>query len=244
MSSHRRKQHRLTITGQKTENGTHFILKSLLQNTIGLVDTQSHEILDREIGGALQMVQQTTRRAHEQIDSIAQSLCLALFVGPSNNDTKGVVKAVVHQIASHTVNLHGQLARGRNDNHARTVALLEMRAVQQLDARNEKGKGLSRSRFALAEHILSGQQRRDGLLLNLGHLFKFEFLANALFEGIGNGKIVESLRSQHGFIAHGIVGLFGRQAFLLTLLLFRLLHCRRRLTVRRSEKEEKKEEEK
>lgn len=46
---------------------------------------------------------------------------------------------VLHELPHDAIDLHRQLARGRDDDDTRAIARLELRAVQQLDAGYEEG---------------------------------------------------------------------------------------------------------
>ena len=48
----------------------------------------------------------------------------------------------LQEVARHGVDLHRQLARGRDDQRARAVARHEARAVHQLDARHQERQRL------------------------------------------------------------------------------------------------------
>ena len=52
---------------------------------------------------------------------------------------------LLHQLACHAVDLHGQLPGGGDDQGPRAVAWLELGAVQQLHAGYEEGQRLARA---------------------------------------------------------------------------------------------------
>lgn len=65
----------------------------------------------------LQVIQQTAGRGHQDVDAVGQLLGLGRAVAAPHDEAVGV-HVVGHQLLHHTVGLHGQLARGRQDHDA------------------------------------------------------------------------------------------------------------------------------
>ena len=58
----------LLLTGQQFDDLFHLVLEADVEDTVRLVDDQTLEVLEQEAGGVLQVVQQATRRRHDDID--------------------------------------------------------------------------------------------------------------------------------------------------------------------------------
>lgn len=130
-------------TGQQLDDLLQLLLEAHLQDAVGLVDDQTLQVLEHEAGGVLrtqrsaldhrtqteaqeqdltppphlEVVQQTARRGHQDVDPIGQLLGLGRAVAAAHDEAVGV-DVVGHQLLHHAVRLHGQLTRGRQDHHA------------------------------------------------------------------------------------------------------------------------------
>lgn len=66
----------------------------------------------------LQVVQQSARCGHQDVDTVGQPLGLGRAVAAAHDQAEGV-HVVGHQLLHHAIRLHGQLARWGQDHHAR-----------------------------------------------------------------------------------------------------------------------------
>ena len=74
------------------------------------------------------------------MSKIPEAVCAQLLVTSlrgtyAQTDSRGLtmrLAVVLHQVLGNRVDLHGQLPRGRNDNHSSAIAWHELGSVQKL----------------------------------------------------------------------------------------------------------------
>lgn len=78
---------------------------------------QNHQL--KKCDAHLEVVQQTARCGHQDVDAVGQFLGLSWAVAAPHDQTVGV-HVVLHQLLHHTVRLHRQLTRGCKDHDTGT----------------------------------------------------------------------------------------------------------------------------
>ena len=89
---------------------------------------------------------------------------------------------LLHEVAGHAVDLHGQLPCGGDDQNSCAIPRLELGAVQQLYGRYEKGKSLARAcmKLNLSGHrVYVGHACACCIILIQQHLAGWPMLAYA-----------------------------------------------------------------
>ncbi len=114
------------------------------------------------------MIEKTTRRGHEDIDTLGELLGLFFAIGASDNQTIRLM-VILQQLLQHAERLHGELTRRRDDYTARAVTRHKLELVHQLDDRYEKGECFATAGLGAAHHVTALEQRLYGLGLNLRH---------------------------------------------------------------------------
>ena len=111
----------------------------------------------------LEIVDQSPRRANQNIDPGGELCALLLVVDATNDD--GMHKAgMASENLGVTMNLHRKLAGRRDNECANRGALSCLRrwvAQQGLVQGDEKGCGFAGARLRLAGHIASGERKRQ-----------------------------------------------------------------------------------
>ena len=117
------------------------------------------------------MIEQTSGRGGEVLDAGEQLLGLGLDRHAAVDDRrpKGLVAAVA---AGHLVDLDGQLAsRGEDERADRMAGWREARVGlggEALEDRQDEGRRLARAGLGGGEDVATGEDDRDGLLLDGG----------------------------------------------------------------------------
>lgn len=70
---------------------------------------------------------------------------------------------MLHEFAGDAKDLEGEFAGGRDDDDAGAVSGLEAQGAEDLDGGNEEGERFSRARLGRAQHVLAGEEGRNGL---------------------------------------------------------------------------------
>lgn len=116
-----------TVNKLATRKRTH----TLLQDTIRFIHDQRQQIAIRESLRVLQMIQQSSRRAHDNADAPRQLLGLGATVGAAHDQAvRLMVLSRCHKFLQDPVNLHGEFAGWRNHYDARAVARAEFGLVE------------------------------------------------------------------------------------------------------------------
>lgn len=92
--------------------------------------------------GVLEMVQETTGSADQQVNSFLKPCALGLAVHAAHEQTDGLVVKMTHFLG-YFIHLDSQLARRSYHNHSSSVLLFELEAEQQLEAGNQVGESLA-----------------------------------------------------------------------------------------------------
>ena len=65
--------HRLALLGQQTDDLLHFLLKSDVEDSVGLVDYQTLNVFEQKVGAVLHVVQQPAGSRHENVYAWSRS---------------------------------------------------------------------------------------------------------------------------------------------------------------------------
>ena len=140
-------------------------------HAVGLVEHQRLELVDRDLAPVAE-VDETARRGDDHVDALAQLGHLAVDVGAAV-DGHGVQAELLGQRRQHVVHLHGQLARGKQDEGERAGrpgggpgTLRLAGRLGPLQQRHTEGEGLARAGLGLAADVAPGQGVGNGQGLN------------------------------------------------------------------------------
>ena len=114
----RESEERRTL-GEKVNDRFQLFLEADLEDAVGLINDQALEVLEDEATGTLEMVEKATRSGDEETDSFDQLVSLRLAVSTSDHESM-CLRVERHQVSYNSVRLEGQLASGRDDDHAST----------------------------------------------------------------------------------------------------------------------------
>ena len=73
------------LTGQDADNLLHFLLETDVEDAVALVDDEALQVLEEEVARVLQVVEQSARRRHQNVDALDQFGGLGLPVGPAHH---------------------------------------------------------------------------------------------------------------------------------------------------------------
>ena len=135
-----RKEHCLALFGEEFEDFTHFVFESLLENAVGLVNDEHHEVLEVETTRILKMIQEAPGRGHQQIHPFNKLIGLGPSVGPPHYHPVRVLM-VLERLARHCVRLKGQLSCGSKYDSPGAVTLRKMASVQQFNGGQDPVQG-------------------------------------------------------------------------------------------------------
>ena len=190
----RRKQGGLAVAGQELDNLAHLLLKTRLQDAVGLVGHEKGEVARHERPRVLEVVQEAAGRGDEEVDALGQALRLRPPVGAAHDQavrlgggaggrggrrgaaapvllpcTAAAAATAAEQVPGDRVDLHGQFPGGGDHQGARPVARGEAGPRQELGGRDQKRQRFARPRLGGPQHVPPGQQGRDGAGLHLRH---------------------------------------------------------------------------
>ena len=116
------------------------------------------------------MLQESTRGGHQKIHFV-DGVFLLLDVLAADEETRaeGVVLAGGDELLE---DLHGELARGGDDEAAEPVLAAPLGAVETLDGRDDEREGLPTSSFGGTEDVATGKRVGDGGALDGGQLLE------------------------------------------------------------------------
>jgi hypothetical protein len=162
----RREQQRLPRLRQAAKDALHRRQEAHVEHAIGFVE---HQHFDRvELGGAaLHVVEQSAGARDQHVYAATQLFDLRLHAGATVDG--GDVQAQVLAIGAQAFgDLHGKLARRREDQRARLArAVAGGRAFgQALQQRQAERGGLAGAGLGAAEHVVAGENERNGLGLD------------------------------------------------------------------------------
>ena len=159
------------LTWQNLEDLFHFFFETNVENAIGLVNNQTLQVFEQKVARILQVVKQTTRRGHQNVDSLAELFGLFFTIRTANYETIRMMM-MFEQLLQHTKRLHGKLTCWRDNDGTGTVSWHELQLVHELNDGHEKGKSLSTAGFCRAHEVLAIEQVVNSLGLYFGHRFK------------------------------------------------------------------------
>ena len=173
----RRREHdRLPLAGHVRDDLHDVVAETHVQHAVGLVENEIFHA--RKVDAAvLQMGDQASRRgdhhvrAHQHAALLhVPALAVAAAVDHRRRDGQVVGKAL-----ELLVDLHGQLARGHDDDRFDLVVVvaLQQQPVQQ---RQRVGRRLARAGLGAADDVAPLEDDRNGVLLHGGHLLEIHIV--------------------------------------------------------------------
>ena len=163
----RREEHRLALVvgRQAAQEEAQVGDEPHVEHAVGLVDHQHLGVLQR-VDVLLEVVDQAAGRADQNVAAAAQDLAL---LGVVDAAVDGLQREPGEMAEAFRVvqDLHDQLARRRDDQGARPLAL-RLATQQAGEHRDEERRGLAGSGLCLPGNVLAGQRQRQGLFLNRG----------------------------------------------------------------------------
>ena len=158
------KERGVPVAGASVEDAAHVRQEPHVEHPIGFVQ---HKKLDAvQLAGALaQVIQQPARGGNDDVYAVLQGLHLPPVTDPAEHDHRAQVREP-GEIANGRFHLGSQLARWLQDEHPRQwTVLAELREDGQRERRR-----LARSRLRAPDHVLPGENERDGAKLDRGRL--------------------------------------------------------------------------
>lgn len=107
-----------------------------------------------------------------------------MAVGASN-DERDSLTLVFQQFHRNSVDLKGQLTRRGDDDDSSSISRLVLGLDQEMDGRDQESQSLSGTSFRRSKDVLTHEQGRDTLSLNLSHSLEAHLsdrLANAFID--------------------------------------------------------------
>ena len=190
----RRKEHGLPLCGQGGDDLPHIAQEAHVEHEIGLVQDEVGDLAEADVALFMQ-IEQAPRRGDEDVHPARKRADLGMLAHSAQDD--GVAKREVPPVGAEALpDLEGELARGRQNEGARdsspagsaaapsTAAAMSFAAgvsfgvsvlVGQTGGKilqDGQGEGgcLSRAGLGDSEQVLSGEELRDGLILNRGRV--------------------------------------------------------------------------
>jgi hypothetical protein len=164
-----REQERLPALrpGQPAQDEAQVRDEAHVEHPVGLVDHQHFNAAGRP-DVLLQVVDEAPRRAHEHVAALAERLTLLVVVDAAvdGEHAEAGVRAEEPRVG---LDLHDQLPRGGDDQHARRGGAAPRRrgvAEAAREGGDQERRGLPRSRLRLARHVLVLEGERQGRLLD------------------------------------------------------------------------------
>ena len=167
-----REQERLALLGrrQPAQDEAQVGDEAHVEHPVGLVDHKDFHALGRP-DVLLEIVDEAAGRADEDVARFAQVLALLVVVDAAV-DGADLEPRVGAQQPGVGLDLHDQLARGRDDQDARRRrTALGRRGMPQAprEGRDQEGRRLARARLGLARHVLALERQRERALLDGRH---------------------------------------------------------------------------
>jgi hypothetical protein len=181
----------LPLLGQQFQNFSDVANKAHVQHAIGFI--QDKEVHVFEVQKALIVeIQQPSRGGHQNINASSKRPDLSvLFDSSEDHEMPQLEVATVEgEVVS---NLGGKLACWSQDQRS-DLPLSVVRVMREvLENREQKGCRLSRSRLSTPEHVLAGEQWRNGLGLD-GRGRAVAFLSDRAANGLDQVEGIEGVQ--------------------------------------------------
>ena len=156
-----REQQALARRRQLREQARQLVGKTGVEQAVGLVEHQCGDIAQAQ-RVALDQVEQPARRGHHHLGAAAQRHHLRVdrdaAVDDQHLDRLGQLP---RQRAQRFTDLGRQLARGHQHQRQRAARRGARAALDVLQQRQSKGRGLARAGLRRGQHVAASQQRRD-----------------------------------------------------------------------------------
>ena len=198
----------LTTGREELEDFADVVDETHVEHAVGLIEDEDLDLgkVDRALAD---VVEEASRRGHEDIDPATEALDLWVDPDSAKNHGGGKVEALAIGRDAFT-DLGGEFARRGEDESARAAGTRLARG-EALEHRQGEGRGLARAGLRSSEEVASREDGRDGLGLDRrGRRVAFGG------DGIGEGGIEAEFGEVHqlGCFARGGVGpeVAGRQA--------------------------------
>lgn len=169
----RREQQVLALGRQDVEDLADVVDEAHVQHAVGFVQHQQFDV--RQINGALaDVVQQTARRGHDDIDAALERIDLRIDADAAEHHHR--LQRQVLAVGAHALfHLRGELARGcehqRTDGIAHAVGrlhLVGLHSGQAMQQRQCEAGGLAGAGLCTGKQVTALEDRGDGLALNRG----------------------------------------------------------------------------
>ncbi len=158
----RREQHGLAIGGRGAEDRLDVLGEAHVEHLVGLVEHDHADAVEPQ-RAAVDVVDRPAGRGDDDVHAVAQGAELAAdrLAAVDRQDPHAELAAVAVDRLGH---LHGELAR--RDQHEGDGLRPADGRIDQLQRRQGEGGGLAGARGRLAEHVVAGEDRRDGVALD------------------------------------------------------------------------------
>ena len=165
----RREEDRLALLGCRIQNLLDVVAEAHVEHPVGLVKNGDLEVLELE-GAALQVVDDATGGADDDLDTLFELEQLAVVGGPAvdgNRVDRALESSELVNLIGH---LLGEFACGTEDQDLDGTVL----GIDLLDSGDGEGGRLAGARLGLADKIAAGKQDRDGGGLDRGSFLESE----------------------------------------------------------------------
>jgi hypothetical protein len=159
-----REQHGLAVRGGGAEDQLEVLREAHVEHLVGLVEHEGLEVVEHQ-GAAVDVVDRAAGGGHDDVDAALQLAQLRPDRGAAvdGEDAGAELRAVAGEVVGH---LHGELAGGGQ--HQGRGGLVAAGLGEALHQRQAERGGLAGAGGGLAEHVVTGDQVRDGLRLHRG----------------------------------------------------------------------------
>jgi hypothetical protein len=153
----------LPVLGGRLQNRLEVLGEAHVEHLVRLVEHHDlHRIEAQRL--APDVVERATGRGDDDVDPALEHAQLILHRRAAIDRQHAHAErlaVLVHRLGD----LHRELARGDEDERRRTLARIGVRR-HQMQQRKRERRGLARARRGLAEHVATGEQRRDRFALH------------------------------------------------------------------------------
>lgn len=143
----------------------HRALKAHIHDPIGFVQYKNLQVVHVESESLVQVLQHAARCAHQNIHAVDPLSLLLQTLATDDQARREVV--IAPDLAQHVKDLHGKLARGRDDQRPQSVVVCPLRVVELLEHGDEEGEGLAGAGLRGGEEVVAFQGEGDGACLNV-----------------------------------------------------------------------------
>mmetsp|Transcript_33864 Transcript_33864/g.106994 ORF Transcript_33864/g.106994 Transcript_33864/m.106994 type:complete len:328 (+) Transcript_33864:1893-2876(+) len=159
----RREEQHLPRLGAAAQNLVQLLGEAHLEEPVGLIEDADLNALQRERSDLLEVVHEPPRRGHDEVRRRRERLELCVHAVATREQRSAQAHVPPHLLRE-TLGLHGELARGAQDEPARPGG--DRVLLQAVEHRDEERRRLARAGTRHADHVLAAQRHRQRLALH------------------------------------------------------------------------------